>query len=899
MSAAALVLRPGSLLQLTTAGINRPSARTEPLKHFASNEMFQATSNLSAEKLFTPRIRLGHPAATPLATERTLVGDTHCAAPTPTRAITLASQILSPDSSAQPAATAGPFCSSVEIEMSPSLVTLQQRLASELVSVHPFLIRRSDRKCSVEFLEPVNLANLTIEDSIVLQRTGEVKFLDDRLRARCRVTVTGIRVPKEELLRTCRENSYTFVSYEGNTWTFIANERDSTPAADSSPGNEEQRALSPPPPKAVTATFQRPADTLSNASPIPASLETSAVSNVVDVRTRARPTEHLATAGLNETLRAYAPHGPSAVYTSSRYTGRESGGLAALTRQPTQDIQLPYELPMSKARPQVQPADGERIVPREPAAVQCHDVLYLSKTNSTLHAAAIKPNTGAVFASHSELFLGRTFRVAWGPMRLIALPQRAELRDGGSTPDDVKEVAGAAVVVTDPFKSVPSYDTVLRTLIKWLKFSGDQAVVDLRTESGSPALSCEKLEELCNVLRPFSATKVELACQAAMQLEGFVSLASALYALPHGDVPHDNPVEDAIYLAQLRRRNMLEWLKAELHREPQVSPENPTQEKKLVRQLLQHDVAGAINTAQTIAPDDVLGRVLPLWGHRGNLAGHLAKLLAAPDANDDRRLINSILAGEAHPFISQRLYTQGSRAFPTSSGVSWKQLLGVFAFYGCTPVCPAEEIFHHFASRFESRRERALAPYCTAITKQNAASPRGQDVLRHGLDVDDACFLLMRAFADKECLPPQALHPTCYTYFATDFMGPFLALIIIRAIGCQRSRDYREAEYRVLVGLAQQLLTPGTWPLAALPIALLEDPQQRAAATARLLAPLVTVMSRDHETMLAALGVNVAELKASRPAVERPSDYLTLRNRPCLTTHAKLQEALKAFTMAK
>jgi nuclear pore complex protein Nup98-Nup96 len=238
-----------------------------------------------------------------------------------------------------------------------------------------------------------------------------------------------------------------------------------------------------------------------------------------------------------------------------------------------------------------------------------------------------------------------------------------------------------------------------------------------------------------------------------------------------------------------------------------------------------------------------------------------------------------VLEGKVFPLLDKRMFTVRNKPAPTAKAVSWKQVLGVFVFYGCSTTATAEEMIREFVTRFTTGRgERALAPYCASVTAAAAAGPRGQDVLRHGLDVDDACFLLLDAFSARDCVPPQALHPNCFTYTSTDFFGPFLMLILVRAIGCQRSREYREAEYRVLRGFARQLLASASWPLAALPIGMLEDPQQREAAAAQVFHPTASAMTADDEKVLQSLGIDAEALRASVPRGQE-SREVTLRNR--------------------
>ena len=913
VSAPSSVLRPGHYLQLTTAAVNRPSSRTQPLKHFATNEMLQtSTTALTAEDMLTPRVRLGPPDRK--AADQTIADD-H--GPTPTRPI-LSRGYLSP----QPAATeVGPFSTSDEFEFHPSLDELHQLSPSQLAAVTNFSISRIDGACTVKFLEPVNLAHVTIEQSILLTKAGQVVFLDDMLRRKCQVTVACIKTSRQQLVQECREKNYSFISYNEETceWQYMANEREDATKTDDSPQQVDSASSSPPNGAVAGTAAADRSPALSNASPIP-NVNTS-TSVVMSGGRRAPPVERVFPQGLVATPRVtehlagtFAPQGQSAVYSRPPlHQQLGSGSMRVPSAAEFMDIVLPYELPPPREQ---HASDHEHrstfVVPASYGAPK-EDILWLPKSRSTLHAAAVKPNTGSVFASQSERFLGRSFRMAWGPGGQVALPRNAELRDGGSARVEAKEVPGASVTIADPFKAVSSthcYIAALLTIAQWTTFHNDTGFVDLKSE-GSTHLSEEKLAKLRQELQPIAANAKndDGARAAGVQFDSFISLASALYAISDRDHPNENSSEEGTYLLQLRRRNLLSWLTAELKKEPQCLPEAAaTPAKKLVSLLLRHDVSGALRIAQQDAKDNELSRALAMWGHVGNTVGPYAKLLSfsgGPQSDDAARLVGSILEGEAYPFVEQTLYNKkaGTAAAVNPSGVTWKQLLGIFAFYGCSPVASAGEIVNHFASRFVSRRERAVAPYSTGFTPAGAASLRGQDVLRHGLAVDDVNYLLLKAFAKSECVPPQALHPNSFTYHSRDFFGPFLALIVIRAIGCHRSREYRDAEYRVLVGLAAQLLSTSSWSLAALPLSLIEDGDQRKLSIEQLLSPIINnprLSDAQHERVLVGLGVDVKRLKAASffDPPKRQDDF-TPRNMPSLTTHTKLQKALKAFASAQ
>lgn len=77
---------------------------------------------------------------------------------------------------------------------------------------------------------------------------------------------------------------------------------------------------------------------------------------------------------------------------------------------------------------------------------------------------------------------------------------------------------------------------------------------------------------------------------------------------------------------------------------------------------------------------------------------------------------------------------------------TWKQLLGIFVFYGNSPDTSAQDIVRSFVERFElpnARRGKAYPPYAERLTPSVLNIRRGTDRVQRGSVFRDACFSIL------------------------------------------------------------------------------------------------------------------------------------------------------------
>ncbi|RNC54109.1 putative ATP-dependent RNA helicase, partial [Trypanosoma cruzi] len=556
--------------------------------------------------------------------------------------------------------------------------------------------------------------------------------------------------------------------------------------------------------------------------------------------------------------------------------------------------------------------------------IKRHDPVYVvKKTDSKMYEMNRSLVSKSTMAS-----LGRSFRCGWQHYGLIAVPCFAWLRDGTECRRMDEEVPGARVSVVNPFFAHATSKhylqscaiSVLRAVCRYLQLvegSSDKQgnyqlfAVNLCRESSSVSLSTEKLRELVAAIDALRCERPSpLEASTARQAKTLLSLLDSLYGLPEADKAEGNAIAEKRYLTQLRRRNLNAWLKDELGFMDNWTEEtvemNSTQ--RLLFKLLCHKLREAAFIAKDEGNKDLF-RVLGICGDGNQFGSYVAaadtnRMSAEPDVRD--RVV-ALLSGVVEPFISHPRYERSENGEVVSMiplNATWKQLLGVFAFYGCSPDTSAEDIIGAFLERLRapsSRQENAYPPYAEYVTPDMLHTTRGRDFVARGDELQDAALSILEGFAFGTAPAASALHPHSSSYCATDHLSPFLILLSVRAMKINRPDNYRDAETKALLGFAATLeCLADSWFWALLPLHMIEDLNSRSLAVKNFLCRNVYRYKKgsygsnaDFKRLVELFKLDMSLLNPKEPPVEFP--FEKPMNAPSIRTHTSLCEALERF----
>ncbi|KAF8284428.1 nucleoporin [Trypanosoma cruzi] len=819
-----------------------------------------------------------------------------------------------------------PVCSSSDYILDPPLKVLQEFTVQQLQTVHDFSIYRRDGKCSVHFLEPVNLVRCDISEVVALRPTGEVQFypgvdapppLGHGIHVPVRVTVNGVvATTSEELRNRCRRDGSVFESYNEETgrWVYTTNVD-----ADAVVNGTVELDDGFVPEIEPISTY---GDSSDGAVHTPGFFETSGCSRQATPTSAFLHVKPVAPASLTQ-----LPNRTDQTSTLPRRT-REVTIYAQATVptvcdkcEPRIDFKLPYELP-----------DTHETTPRERKGeltiggqqIKRHDPVYVvKKTDSKMYEMNRSLVSKSTMAS-----LGRSFRCGWQHYGLIAVPCFAWLRDGTECRRMEEEVPGARVSVVNPFFAHATSKhylqscaiSVLRAVCRYLQLvegSSDKQgnyqllAVNICRESSSVSLSTEKLRELVAAIDALRCERPSpLEASTARQAKTLLSLLDSLYGLPEADKAEGNAIAEKRYLTQLRRRNLNAWLKEELGFMDKWTEE--TVEMNSTQRLLFKLLCHKLREAAFIAKDEgnkELFRVLGICGDGNQFGGYLAaadtnRMSAEPDVRD--RVV-ALLSGVVEPFISHPRYERSENGEVVSMiplNATWKQLLGVFAFYGCSPDTSAEDIIGAFIERLRapsSRQENAYPPYAEHVTPDMLHTTRGRDFVARGDELQDAALSILEGFAFGTAPAASALHPHSSSYCATDHLSPFLILLSVRAMKINRPDNYRDAETKALLGFAATLeCLADSWFWALLPLHMIEDLNSRSLAVKNFLCRNVYRYKKgsygsnaDFKRLVELFKLDMSLLNPKEPPVEFP--FEKPMNAPSIRTHTSLCEALERF----
>jgi len=498
--------------------------------------------------------------------------------------------------------------------------------------------------------------------------------------------------------------------------------------------------------------------------------------------------------------------------------------------------------------------------------------VLVSSTRAPLlnEASTMKPNPNSANPLPADRALGRSFRVGWAPDGSLVLPRFTQTRDWTEN-DSVPEVCNATVFdVQRPLANAAS-STDATTKSRATKISmleqlhtfaslGVQSSTIVQSNAAStvaspnrvassvevslaektaksathPTLSDERVDSLISIVDGFVArsadasSAVDNSAQVAMykQLKSMLTLYKALYGLPAGDKTYANAVEEKHFEAHLRRKNLTQWLEAEVkidsvdgestsneaEKEDNNEEATPVElRRKVLRALLRHDMPAVKKLSRHLPKEDELTKVIRLCdaGSR-NIHRYFAQIdgkheksdtdtTTATAAKETYNKIVSIISGEAETFLRNTSYQRvGNDLKINRSEVTWKQLLGIFVFYGAPIDMSAQQVVSHFLTRVETReveaREGCLPPYSSPMTTRGIGGhgtefiscKRARDIIARGNSAQDACMHILRSFSNDSPVPAsQALHPSSSTYFTSDTFASFLVLVMAQSLARQ------------------------------------------------------------------------------------------------------------------
>ncbi|KAK7201813.1 Nucleoporin autopeptidase/Nuclear protein 96 [Novymonas esmeraldas] len=829
-----------------------------------------------------------------------------------------------------------PRCSDADYVVEPSLARLATYSPDELRRVSRFSVSRRDGRCEVRFLAPVNLVRVDVAAAVRLGADGRVALYPDgdspplssglNVRAEVRVRDASGEA-REALSRYCREIGATFVGHRQGWCVYRLND----PRAAEEGG---RAALGRQVSDSAPLSIMHDEDEGSHDPRDSRDYEEDYEDEDEDVSIHGEEGSASAMRAASEQARVAAPTASVAVHA---YTAppppSSSSRHAVVERHPAPaaaagDFQLPYSLPDMTVRSKCEPFAVRLGTAQRTAAPR---VYYVRAQESIIqrtyvdHALPQQPSERTLRG-----VLARSTRAGWSVAGRIAFPSHAALRDGAEAAGAVPEVVGACAEMATPFHwhtparkpLITGAVALLRLFVQHTGVSDDaacpQATIRLHRSKNHNTLSVEKLQVAHSVIDGVvsaageaSLTRVEAL--SLRQTRTVLSLLTALYGLPEADTAAANGMEEARYQTQLRHRNLAGWLKAELAAfldSAAAAALSPAEE--LVQIMLCHKLREARTSARSIANEE-LARVVRVCGE-GNQFGGYVEMAKGGFRNGEevRQRVVGLLSGRVEPFISDEEYTgvrEGAaevRATPTAA--TWKQLLGIFAFYGCVPDTPAEEIVLAFLDRLRapsSRKLNPLPPYAERVETAVLRTERGKDLVRRGNTFQDAALLLLEGFAYGAAPPAACLHPHASSYSGTDYLTAFVIVAAIRAIQLPRDQAYRDAELSVLLGLTAELeCNDETWFWGLLPLHMIESPVNRLDAVRMfckrnaMRASSAKRRGQEHSDLGRLVSLLRVEESWLEPVVAPLEEERTAsENTPSVATHAALERALEKLAI--
>ncbi|CBZ28133.1 putative nucleoporin [Leishmania mexicana MHOM/GT/2001/U1103] len=879
------------------------------MKQVPASLASSALSPVALKEMLVPAVQLGSAAAGEPAGAQKRVTHDLPRRPSPTT-------VDAPNVNA-----AVPRCTDPEYTLEPSLAQLATYTPEELRRVSRFSISRLDGSCEVRFLEPVNLVRVDVASVVHLGSDGHVALYPDgdapplssglNVRAEVRVRdPTGEAM--EDIARYCAESRARFVGHRQGCCVYRLN--DNSAAAGASRGVLGQDSSD-------TAPLSIIHDEDEHSHDLDRSSDGSEEEDTSDVRSVEQPQAATGSGGAlaiaNAEVRTYTVPPPPA--TRKPVVERRMALASAA------DFDLPYVLPDMSVKSKCEPFSVKLGTSRRTAEPR---VYYVRAQESVIqrtyvnHPPRLQPSERTIRG-----MLARSVRASWSTAGSVAFPSHAELRDGAEAAGAVPEVMGACAVAATPFHwHKPAHKALtqcavalLRLFLQHTDVTEDAACplasIHLHRNKSHNTLSAEKLKVASSVIESVisaagkaSLSRVELL--STRQTCTVISLLSALYALPEADAAVPNAMEEARYLTQLRHRNLAGWLKTELAafldssatRAVKLSPA-----EELVQAMLCHRLREARASAQSVANAE-LARVVRVCGEGNQFGGYIEMAKSGfKDGEEVRQRVVSLLSGKVEPFIRDEEYTglqeDSAEVRATPTAATWKQLLGIFTFYGCVPDTPAEDIIHAFLERLRapsSRKLNPLPPYAERVDTAALRTHRGKDVVRRGNTFQDAALLLLEGFANGSAPPAACLHPHASSYSGADYLTAFVIVTALRAVQVPREQAYRDAELSVLLGMTAELeCNDETWFWGLLPLHMIESPANRLDAVRAFCKrnamrasaqKQVGEPQADYVRLVSLMRVNEGWLE---PVVAPPEEERSAtENMPSVKTHAALERAL-------
>ncbi|EPY27807.1 nucleoporin [Strigomonas culicis] len=790
-----------------------------------------------------------------------------------------------------------PTCATDEYEFVPSFEVLRNMDERALSAVANLWVGRRDNKCEIRFKNPVSLLRTEITEVLRLGEDGHVSLfplhnappLHSGINTTAVVSVHRLKNKTEAEVRAwCKKLGGTFVTFSGEDLIYTLNDEDGVYASELREAHQ------------------------------PLQIDTEKEPMFDETRLTYKSQPHVSQ---TEIARRLEP-APSTVAIKLPVPPDDLFSTSHV-------VELPYGLPDTTKR--VEQLKGKVILGKYLTSTTS-PVFLVNTKDSLLHnryvARAAEIQSGAF-----QSLVARSFNTSSRADGMLAYPHFAAVRDGLEERGDVPEVHGAKPKLTNPYVwhsnsgkplqrccvavlewclrhavAEPEGANTSRQLSEKLDRFYPQVSINVNGSQFRNSLSKNKLDDLLLTLNRFKKedTLSHVETATIRQSGSVLSLLSALYGLPDSDKPFEEALEEQRYLRQLRHRNLVQWLNAELR---ELVSAHPVGHRSRGEQLVQYILCRQLGDAQKAASDlgeDDVAAVVRICGE-GSQFGSYVQMAKNRfrDGEEVRDRVVALLSGQADPFLRAPEYVvegKGADGPMTSdpTAATWKQILGIFAFYGCSPDAPAEDIIHHFSTRLEdegARERKPLPPYSERLGEAALAQRKGRDLVRKGRQFRDSAYLVLKGFAAGSAPPAAALHPNASSYSPTDFLTPFLILLCIRAAHVARDRSYRTAETTALVGVAAQLeLCDDLWFWGLLPLHMIESEGDRLDAVQCFCRRNAVRVETARKTdtfcnLLSLLRVDEEELRVAEAPVETAA--VPVRNEPSINMHLSLRRAIQ------